>query len=84
MKPTKTKSALTTAQNEQDAAVYFRAACERIGTAVKPTFIREIGRAYKCDADTAEGMFEAAVKNGDILEAGSGAVKFYKIKEVKI
>lgn len=61
----------------------FMPALRKVGKGVAFSFLRAIRKARGCDEHEARLLFEAAVREGKILEAGTNAagdVKFYDAK----
>ena len=57
----------------------------KLGKAVRFSFLRENKKAIDCETDEAETIFDAAVKEGKIKEAGMsilGDVIFYECKNL--
>lgn len=62
----------------------FMPACRKIGKGVAFSFHRAIRKARGCDEHEARLLFEAAVREGKILEAGTNATGDVKYFEAKL
>ena len=63
----------------------FMPACRKVGKGVAFSFLRAIRKARGCEENEARLLFDAAVREGKILEAGTNAagdVRFYECQNL--